>query len=84
MPDPADQPLLEVRDLTVEIRTRAGSFLPVNGHSFDLWPREIVGIVGESGSGKSMTAMSLMRLLPNMRRKSVADRYALPARICWR
>lgn len=64
MPGPADQPLLEVRDLTVEIRTRAGSFLPVNGHSFDLWPREIVGIVGESGSGKSMTAMSLMRLLP--------------------
>lgn len=60
----AEPPLLEVIDLTVEISTKAGSFFPVNGHSFAVNAGETLGIVGESGSGKSMTAMSLVRLLP--------------------
>ncbi|SMY10174.1 ABC transporter ATP-binding protein [Flavimaricola marinus] len=59
-----DAPLLEVKDLRVEISTKAGSFFPVNGHSFSVRSGETLGIVGESGSGKSMTAMSLVRLLP--------------------
>ncbi|MBD3625708.1 MAG: ABC transporter ATP-binding protein [Rhodobacteraceae bacterium] len=58
------RPLLEVENLTVEIATKAGRFLPVNNHSFTVNAGETLGIVGESGSGKSMTAMSLMRLLP--------------------
>lgn len=64
MTQSSQAPLLEVRDLTVEITTRNGSFRPVNNHNFTINEREIVGIVGESGSGKSMTAMTLMRLLP--------------------
>lgn len=57
-------PLLEVEDLKVEISTKLSSFFPVNGHSFTVKAGETLGIVGESGSGKSMTALSLMRLLP--------------------
>ncbi|SFB10731.1 peptide/nickel transport system ATP-binding protein [Poseidonocella pacifica] len=56
--------LLDVRNLKVEVTTKAGSFFPVNDHSFSVKSGETLGIVGESGSGKSMTAMSLMRLLP--------------------
>lgn len=59
-----DAPLLEVKDLTVEIVTKAGNFFPVNGHTFTVKAGETLGIVGESGSGKSMTASSLVRLLP--------------------
>ncbi|TNJ43275.1 ABC transporter ATP-binding protein [Phaeobacter sp. B1627] len=58
------KPLLEVQDLKVEIKTKVGSFVPVNGHSFSVHEGETIGIVGESGSGKSMTASALMRLLP--------------------
>ena len=57
-------PRLEVENLKVEIATKAGSFFSVNDHSFTVNAGETLGIVGESGSGKSMTAMSLMRLLP--------------------
>jgi len=59
-----DTPLLEVKDLTVEISTKAGNFFPVNGHNFTVKSGETLGIVGESGSGKSMTASALVRLLP--------------------
>ncbi len=64
MRDIQGEPLLKVTDLTVEISTKAGSFFPVNGHNFSVHAGETLGIVGESGSGKSMTAMSLVRLLP--------------------
>ena len=53
-------PLLEVENLRVSFN---GARV-VDGLSFALSPGEILGIVGESGSGKSMTALSLMRLLP--------------------
>ncbi|MFK8082636.1 MAG: ABC transporter ATP-binding protein [Granulosicoccus sp.] len=64
MEEKQDVPLLEVSDLTVEISTKAGNFFPVNGHNFTVRAGETLGIVGESGSGKSMTASSLVRLLP--------------------
>jgi peptide/nickel transport system ATP-binding protein len=56
--------LLEVRGLTTTIRERHGTVRPVDGLTFDVGRGEILGLVGESGSGKSMTALSLMRLLP--------------------
>ncbi|HET8607685.1 MAG TPA: ABC transporter ATP-binding protein [Gaiellaceae bacterium] len=57
-------PILDVRDLAVEFPLSGGTIVPVRGVSFTLAPRQRLGIVGESGSGKSLTALSLMRLLP--------------------
>jgi peptide/nickel transport system ATP-binding protein len=57
------EPLLDVRDLVVEIPLRGGAITPVRGVSFVLNRRQRLGIVGESGSGKSLTALALMRLL---------------------
>ncbi|HET7271635.1 MAG TPA: ABC transporter ATP-binding protein [Rubrobacter sp.] len=56
--------ILEVRDLQISFGTYAGEVQAVRGVSFDLRKRETLAIVGESGSGKSVTAKSLMRLLP--------------------
>ena len=57
-------PLLSVRDLTTVIRTEGIRFEVVRGVSFELYPNEILGLVGESGCGKTMTALSLMGLIP--------------------
>lgn len=59
------RPLLEVRDLKTHFFTRAGVVKAVNGVSFSLNEGETLGIVGESGSGKTVTAMSVMRLIPS-------------------
>jgi oligopeptide/dipeptide ABC transporter ATP-binding protein len=56
--------VLSVRDLTMHLYTRWGITRAVDGISFDLHEGETLGIVGESGCGKSMTALTLMRLLP--------------------
>jgi oligopeptide transport system ATP-binding protein len=56
--------LLEVKDLQTQFRTREGPVQAVNGVSFDVGEGEAIGIVGESGSGKSVTALSILRLLP--------------------
>lgn len=63
----AARSVLEVRDLKTWIRGRDGHTVvkAVDGVSFSLAAGESLGIIGESGSGKSMTAMSLMRLLPS-------------------
>jgi oligopeptide transport system ATP-binding protein len=56
-------PILEVRDLNVEFKVQDGQVKAVNGLSFKVYDREIIGIVGESGSGKSQTMLALMGLL---------------------
>src|SRR5918911_88820 len=56
--------LLEVRNLQTHFPTRSGLVRAVDGVSFHLNRGETLGLVGESGCGKSMTAMSLLRLLP--------------------
>src|SRR5215207_11550160 len=58
------EPLLEVRDLKTYFFTREGIVRAVDGVSFDIYGGEILGVVGESGCGKSVTASSLMRLIP--------------------
>jgi oligopeptide transport system ATP-binding protein len=56
--------LLEVNDLKVYFKTRAGHVHAVDGVSFHVDEGESLGIVGESGSGKSVTSLSVLRLLP--------------------
>ena len=59
------EPILNVRNLSVEFHTRAGINYAVNDVSFHLHAGETLGIVGESGSGKSVTCSALMGLLPS-------------------
>jgi oligopeptide/dipeptide ABC transporter ATP-binding protein len=61
------EPLLRVRDLTSEFVVDHGIVRAVDGVSFDIQRGEIVGVVGESGCGKSVTALSILRLLPQPR-----------------
>ena len=56
--------LLDVEGLSVAFKTESGEISAIEEVSFALGEGEILGIVGESGSGKTMTALSLMRLLP--------------------
>lgn len=58
-------PILQVQELRTQFLTDGGIVTAVDGVSFDLYPGESLGIVGESGSGKSVTALSLLRLVPD-------------------
>ncbi|MGN7457743.1 ABC transporter ATP-binding protein [Paenibacillus pasadenensis] len=58
------EPILKVDDLRVSFRVRGGEVQAVRGVSFEMAKGEALAIVGESGSGKSVTAQSMMRLIP--------------------
>jgi peptide/nickel transport system ATP-binding protein len=59
-----DSPLLRVRDLLTSFHTDTGTLRAVDGVSFDVVAGKSLGIVGESGCGKSVTALSILRLVP--------------------
>jgi len=60
----ASNPLVDVRNLAVEFRSAGSCVEAVKGVSFNIAKGEIVALVGESGSGKSVSALSILKLLP--------------------
>ena len=61
----AAETLLEIRGLRTYFHTEAGTAKAVDGVDLDIRKGEVVGLVGESGSGKSVTALSVLRLVPD-------------------
>ncbi len=76
----AEVPILEVDDLRTHFYTRDGVVRAVDGVSFHLKRGETLCIVGESGCGKSVTAMSILRLLPQPPAKIVSGRIMFEGR----
>jgi microcin C transport system ATP-binding protein len=62
--DAINQPLLSIRDLSVAFHQQSGTSLAVDKISFEIRRGECVALVGESGSGKSVSALSVLKLLP--------------------
>src|SRR5438270_8623687 len=62
--DASNQPLLDIRDLSVAFHQPSGTSVAVDRISYQIKPCECVALVGESGSGKSVSALSILKLLP--------------------
>ena len=76
--DAINQPLLDVRDLSVVFHQPSGDTVAVDHVSFSIRRGQCVALVGESGSGKSVTALSLMPTL-RLYGRPLAGALALPA-----
>jgi len=63
--EPSKVPLIEVKNLTTSFHTDDGVIVAVDGVTFNIEPHKTIGVVGESGCGKSVTALSIMRLIPS-------------------
>lgn len=71
---PSRDVALAIEDLVVEFRTPEGTLRAVDGVSYEVGRGEVLGVVGESGSGKSVTAMSVLGLLPTPPARVVSGR----------
>jgi oligopeptide transport system ATP-binding protein len=67
-------PILKIEDLRISFGTRTRDVHAVDGVDLEIFPGEVLGLVGESGSGKSVTARSIMRLVPMPPGKHVSGR----------
>ena len=65
MTKPADQPLLRIENLAVSFASPTGPVRAVTGVNLSVYPQQTLAIVGESGCGKSVTALSILQLLPH-------------------
>jgi ABC-type dipeptide/oligopeptide/nickel transport system ATPase component len=75
-------PLLHVRNLMTYFFTSRGLVKAIRGIEFSIGEGETLALVGESGCGKSMTALSLLRLVPPLRACSPSDSsWAFPSRL---
>src|SRR5438874_6359633 len=73
-------PLLDIRGLRTHFFTEAGVAKAVDGVNLTINPGEVLGLVGESGSGKSVTALSVLRLIPDPPGKIVAGEIVFKGR----
>ena len=67
------KPLLEISDLSIKFKIRKSYFEAVKRLNLSIEENQVAGLVGESGSGKSVTAMSIMRLLPEPKAQFSAE-----------
>src|SRR6478672_7794799 len=74
------KPLLEVKNLNVAFDTERGQIRPVRDVSLSIYPGQTVAVVGESGSGKSVTALSILRLIPQPPGKVLGGQILLEGR----
>jgi oligopeptide/dipeptide ABC transporter ATP-binding protein len=74
------KPLLELRNLTIGFDTNRGEIRPVQNVSFSIFPGQTLAIVGESGCGKSVTALSILRLIPSPPGKVLGGQVLLEGR----
>ncbi len=76
----APKPLLEISDLSIGFDTNRGLIRPVNNVSLSIFPGQTAALVGESGCGKSVTAMSILRLIPQPPGRVLAGQIRLEGR----
>ena len=78
---PVNEPVLSVRDLSVEFDTRFGALKAIDSISFDIGRGEVLGVVGESGAGKSLTGSAIANLIVSPGRVSGGEIMLSGARI---
>ena len=74
------QPLLELRNLNVAFNTERAQIRPVRDVSYSIYPGQTLAVVGESGCGKSVTALSILRLIPTPPGKVLSGQVLLEGR----